>query len=69
MRRGGGGRFRVGSIAATRMMRGLLFGVAPSDPLTLAVVAGIMVLIGVLAGWVPALRAARIDPAIALRAS
>ncbi len=58
----------VGSMATTRMMQGLLFGVAPSDPLTFAVVAGIMVLIGVLACWVPALRAARIDPAIALRA-
>ncbi len=59
----------VGSIVTSRMMRGLLFGVAPSDPLTLLIVAGIMVLIGVLACWIPALRAARIDPAIALRAS
>ena len=58
----------LGSVITSRLMRGLLFGVAPSDPLTLTVVAGIMVLIGVLACWVPALRAARIDPAIALRA-
>ncbi|MEO6446842.1 MAG: ABC transporter permease [Gemmatimonadaceae bacterium] len=59
----------VGSLAVARLMRGLLFGVAPSDPVTLAVVAIIMAAIGVAACWVPAARAARIAPSKALRAT
>src|SRR6185503_10035124 len=57
----------VGSVFATRLVQGLLFGVAPYDPVTLAVVALTMVAIGVAACWLPALRAARIDPAVAIR--
>jgi putative ABC transport system permease protein len=45
----------------------MLFGVPPHDPLTLVVVAGIMAAIGMVACWLPAVRAARIDPAIAMR--
>ena len=52
----------------SRLMRGLLFGVAPHDPATLASVALLMAVVGVLACWIPAVRAARIDPAVALRA-
>lgn len=44
-----------------------LFGVAPHDPLTLAAVATIMAGVGNAACWVPAIRAARIDPGVALR--
>jgi ABC-type antimicrobial peptide transport system permease subunit len=51
------------------VIRGLLFGVTPYDPLTLAGVAILMTTIGVIACWIPALRAARIDPAITMRAS
>ena len=54
---------RVGS----RLIEGLLFGVPPHDPLTLGLVAGIMTAIGVGACWLPAARAARIDPAITMR--
>jgi predicted permease len=57
----------VGSVFATRLMRGLLFGVAPNDPTTLALVAALMALVGVAACWVPALRAASIEPAVAIR--
>jgi putative ABC transport system permease protein len=57
----------IGSLVTTRMMRGLLFGVAPNDPLTLAGVALAMVAVGVAACWLPALRASRIDPAVAIR--
>ena len=46
----------------------LLFGVAPRDPATLTAVAVVMAVIGLLACWIPALRAARIDPAITMRA-
>jgi hypothetical protein len=56
-----------GAILATRMIRGLLFGVAPHDPTTLAGVAVLMAVVGIGACWLPALRAARIDPAVAIR--
>jgi hypothetical protein len=57
----------AGAVAAARAIQGLLFGVAPYDPLTLAGVATMMVLIGIIACWIPAVRAARIDPAITMR--
>jgi ABC-type antimicrobial peptide transport system permease subunit len=50
-----------------RLIRGLLFGVAPHDPVTLAGVTALMAAIGLAACWLPALRAARIDPAVAIR--
>ena len=56
-----------GAMAATRLMQGLLFGVAPNDPQTLIGVAVFMGAIGVAACWVPARRAAAIDPAITMR--
>lgn len=56
-----------GAFFAGRVMRGLLFGVGPNDPITLATVALTMTAIGVAACWVPAIRAARIDPAVAMR--
>jgi ABC-type antimicrobial peptide transport system permease subunit len=57
----------VGAFIATRVMRGLLFEVAPHDPVTFVAVALLMTGVGVLACWFPAHRAARIDPAIAMR--
>ena len=57
----------VGAFAATRLMSGLLFGVAPHDPLTLIGVAVTMLAVGVGACWLPAIRAAKIDPAVAIR--
>ncbi len=56
-----------GSLIASRLIRGLLFGITPYDPLTLAGVALFMIAIGTLACWVPALRAARVDPGVAIR--
>jgi putative ABC transport system permease protein len=58
----------VGAFFGAGVIRGLLFGVAPHDPTTFLGVAALMSLIGVVACWIPALRAARIDPAIAMRA-
>lgn len=58
----------AGAAAATRLLRGLLFGVDPGDPATLGAVALFLVLVGMAACWVPAARAARVDPAEALRA-
>ncbi len=57
----------AGALSLSRMIRGLLFGVTPYDPTTIALVALIMSAVGILACWIPALRAARIDPATALR--
>lgn len=57
----------VGAVLGTRLIQGLLFGVAPNDPVTLASVAVMMVVVGVAACWLPALRASRIDPAVAIR--
>jgi putative ABC transport system permease protein len=57
----------AGALIGTRLIRGLLFGVTPNDPMTLAAVAAMMVLVGIAACWLPALRAAKIDPAVAIR--
>jgi putative ABC transport system permease protein len=58
----------VGALLLSRLIRGLLFGVAPHDPVTLAIVALVMAGVGVTACWIPAARAARIDPGVAIRA-
>lgn len=49
------------------MIRRLFFGIAPHDPVTFIGVSLAMAAIGVAACWIPAQRAARIDPAIAMR--
>jgi len=58
----------TGALATSGLLRGLLFGVAPHDPATLGGVAFIIAAVGVAACLLPALRAARVDPAVALRA-
>jgi len=58
----------TGAFFATGVLRGLLYGVPPRDPATFASVTAGMALIGLLACWIPALRASRIDPAITMRA-
>jgi predicted permease len=57
----------VAALAAVRVVKTLLFGVTPQDPLTLAAAAGALLAIALLACSVPASRAARVDPMIALR--
>jgi predicted permease len=59
----------LGALLAARLIQGLLFGVAPDDPVTLVAVIMLMAGIGIAACWLPALRAARIDPAVAIRSS
>ena len=58
----------VGAYFTARVIQGLLFGIAPHDPATFLAVAVIMAAIGIGACWIPAARAARIDPAITMRA-
>jgi ABC-type lipoprotein release transport system permease subunit len=56
------------SLAAARAIETLVFGVSPSDPLTLAAVAVTLVLVALMASLVPAFRALRLDPVTVLRA-
>jgi putative ABC transport system permease protein len=57
------------SLAATRYLGNLMFGVTAHDPLTFGTVAVLLVLVAVCASWIPARRATRIDPLVALRGS
>ena len=55
------------ALAATRLLRGLLYEVSPTDPATFAAVSAVLLLAATLAAWLPSRRAARIAPATALR--
>jgi putative ABC transport system permease protein len=55
------------SLALSRVIASQLWGVSPNDPVTLASVAAVLLLTGLVACWVPARRATRVDPLVALR--
>jgi ABC-type antimicrobial peptide transport system permease subunit len=57
----------LGAAALSRFMSHMLSGVAGTDPLTYAAVAGVLLTVAVLACWVPARRAMKVDPMVALR--
>jgi ABC-type antimicrobial peptide transport system permease subunit len=57
----------AGALAMTQLISGLLFGVSPHDPTTIAGVAAVIACIALLASWIPARRATRVDPILALR--
>jgi predicted permease len=57
----------TGALATTRVMQSLLFGVSPTDPVTLGAVTALLVAIGALASYLPARRAATVDPVEVLR--
>jgi ABC-type antimicrobial peptide transport system permease subunit len=58
----------AGAALLTRFMRSVLFGVGATDPLTFVGVAVVLLTVAFLASWIPARRAARVDPLIAMRA-
>ena len=57
----------IGAFALTRVMSSLLFGVSATDPATLVTISLVLVLVALLASYIPAHRAAKVDPLIALR--
>jgi putative ABC transport system permease protein len=57
----------VGAAAASRLLNSLLFGLSASDPATYALVVMVLGLVSLLACYIPAWRASRVDPLIALR--
>jgi predicted permease len=57
----------AGSVASARVLRGLLYGVEPWDPVSYVAAAATLVMVVVVAGWIPARRAARVSPMEALR--
>ena len=59
----------AGAVILARLMTGFLFGVTPWDPIVFATVPALVSAVALLAVWIPARRAARIDPAEALRHS
>lgn len=58
----------AGAWAATRVMAGLLYQVEPGDPLTFLWVTALLLVTGLVASWIPALRGTRVDPGITMRA-
>jgi ABC-type antimicrobial peptide transport system permease subunit len=54
-------------VAGSRIVSGLLYGIAPTDAITFGLVAVVLLAAALLAGFVPARRAARVDPMIAMR--
>jgi ABC-type antimicrobial peptide transport system permease subunit len=58
----------AGALASTRVLESLLYGVSARDPLTFAALAALLAAVALVASWLPARRAARVNPMVAIRA-
>ena len=57
----------IGALVTTRALRSLLFEVSPADPIALLGACGVLIVVALIAADVPARRAAKVDPMVALR--
>jgi putative ABC transport system permease protein len=57
----------VGALSLSRLMASQLYGVRPTDPVTFITVAALLMIVSLVASYIPAQRAMRVDPMIALR--
>jgi putative ABC transport system permease protein len=57
----------AGAWGVSTLLSGVLFGVGPRDPVTFLTTVAVLVLTGLVASWIPALRATRVDPLVAIR--
>jgi len=57
----------IASLASGRILSGFLYGVSPTDPITVLGVAALLIVVALLASYLPARRAMQMDPMVALR--
>ena len=57
----------VAAAALSRYVRAMLYGITPDDPVAIGAAVAVMMAVALLAGWLPARRASRLDPMVALR--